>query len=486
VYINPTQAQINNYLTLAPETNDNLVSPETPFRLVVAHRQRMFGFDHSNMYWSDIGDPEAMNTVDNVIPVGITDGEPITGVVSYNDSLVIFKRNKTYYLDGDDPETWVVRLLNPTIGCVGPAAYGVLEGVLYFYTLYGPYRWAGSSNNFEDIATKLIGTTVDPANIVLNDTGQICMIDHAEMSAMFAVKTLGSTTHNLILPFSTRLDRWTSNGWNGLDISAYCQIVTNNGESVAAYADTTGHIYVTQPECPDGLPFDAWTSCRGVLQAVSGEGTGPEAGNYTLLTIQQQTGPIDPEEPTGPTGPPVTSDLTGRYIWVWQTALADAQHLRITASSGPVMTVDPPARGISPTGPTATHYALGGIMTDIATGFRSGGAPFSRKRIEFVYLELTDTSGENEIGVRVYKDLDALTPVLDTEISIDAEYAWDDDVSLWDSAIFDHNEMMNKRIPIRQVGRKWQTRLLALTTGSLLKLHRIGVQWLSKTKKAAR
>jgi hypothetical protein len=78
VYIDSSQDEIDVFITLSPGVNNNYPPPVNARHIVTAH-QRMFVADATNLYWSDVGDPESFNTTDNTNPIG-EDGEYIQPV----------------------------------------------------------------------------------------------------------------------------------------------------------------------------------------------------------------------------------------------------------------------------------------------------------------------------------------------------------------------------------------------------------------------
>lgn len=97
--------------------------------------------------WSHLGQP-FMWRPENWIMVG-TRGRPIMGVASVGGRAVVLKKEGAYLVYGSLEENYpVVEPLfvgegGGSVGCVGPHAYAVHNGVLYWCSERGPMRWAG-------------------------------------------------------------------------------------------------------------------------------------------------------------------------------------------------------------------------------------------------------------------------------------------------------------------------------------------------------
>jgi len=62
---------------------------------------------------------------------GYKDGDPITGLVSYFDNLIVFKHNSIWFLSGDNAQNWFEKKNQKSVGCVAPKSivstpYGIL------------------------------------------------------------------------------------------------------------------------------------------------------------------------------------------------------------------------------------------------------------------------------------------------------------------------------------------------------------------------
>lgn len=135
-------------------------SPSGTFCLV--YRDRLFvlsssatGTLNSRLYFSAIADFSATGWPStNFIDVRQGDGDFLTCLAVIHDLLLIFKTKSTHalYVQGL-PENWVLRSINPEIGCVSKYTPREIEGFLFFVGSRGVYKTDG--NIFEDLSSSI-------------------------------------------------------------------------------------------------------------------------------------------------------------------------------------------------------------------------------------------------------------------------------------------------------------------------------------------
>lgn len=88
--------------------------------------------------------------------IGSGDGDYLVCTVPYNDQLIIFKSKSTWMMDtggSADPDDWILRVLNPNIGCISRSTPVVFENLLYFESHDGVYRT--DLSNFEELSAPI-------------------------------------------------------------------------------------------------------------------------------------------------------------------------------------------------------------------------------------------------------------------------------------------------------------------------------------------
>lgn len=76
--------------------------------------------------------------------VSIPDAGSFTGCISYDNTLIVFKKNIMYGLYGDLPDNFQLLTISEDIGCIDPESMCICGGSLYFLAQSGFYRYRGA------------------------------------------------------------------------------------------------------------------------------------------------------------------------------------------------------------------------------------------------------------------------------------------------------------------------------------------------------
>lgn len=140
-------------ITEAP--SDNGVPPQVEF--TIEHRNRVFGSGNTTnrqrLYYSNAGAPQVWAST-NFIDIGEGDGEPITGLAVYGNSIFIHKNDGKghgsiwglYMPDSQDvttDENWYVTKLAIAEGSVGHRSIVAYNNAMAFINRYGAYAYYG-------------------------------------------------------------------------------------------------------------------------------------------------------------------------------------------------------------------------------------------------------------------------------------------------------------------------------------------------------
>lgn len=104
-----------------------------------------FGGDYPNvLMWSKPGNTSRWPD-QNFALVGEDGGEPITGLATVGDKLIIFKPHRTYVMTGYDEDSFQIDKLSDTTGTTYPNGMVQFEGILYFCNQDGVWATDGTS-----------------------------------------------------------------------------------------------------------------------------------------------------------------------------------------------------------------------------------------------------------------------------------------------------------------------------------------------------
>ena len=119
------------------EPNSITDLPGTPPQasILAEHLGRVFANDKTDvdrLHFSETSDPEIWNGVGDsgAIDIRPGDGDPvgITAIVPFKGDLIVFKSTKIYRIIGTDPETFVIRKISDSIGCISPNSLADIDG----------------------------------------------------------------------------------------------------------------------------------------------------------------------------------------------------------------------------------------------------------------------------------------------------------------------------------------------------------------------
>lgn len=119
----------------------------------------------SRLYWSDLYQADRIM---GFVEVG-SDRDKITQIVSFNNTLVIFKESTIHVLYGGGPADFTVREANAGLGCIAPRSVCVLDNTLIFLGNDGQF-WAYDGVNFRRISEAIRPTLEELSNTRLELT----------------------------------------------------------------------------------------------------------------------------------------------------------------------------------------------------------------------------------------------------------------------------------------------------------------------------
>lgn len=454
VEIDLTSAQIAAFTTKAPGVNDNTLPPSTA-KAIAWHRSRMFAVTDTEIYWTDVGKPEGFNTTDYREYVNPNDGDVILGVHSHERGLIIFKKFSTHVLLGDDPQTWIIDLLAPDIGCVALSSIVSVDGNTFWWSQSGPR--ALIEGVVTDITTKYISPTIGAEELDWTKLSQIVgMTQPYEGWVGWAVPEFGSSRNTIVLPYNYKVGAWMSTRWDPVDVRSACTVKDSTGRPWVMFGDYDGWVYRFGQGLTDGIPTTSTPTTGTVSSSTS-----------NTLTVSGATWD--------------SGRLVGKYVYVYPTVsgMTQFQRRRITANTGTQLTVTP----VWDANPTdAYRFVLGGTFFDVRTRWSDFGLPFHKKRFEFAHLHISSPDAVADYDVNIYLDNNESEPVRYRSLSMAGDVGiWDQ--SLWDAAVFATENSAYERIRVGHVGRNWQVRVSNINPSQRLLVLKVAMQAIPLGKK---
>ncbi len=413
-----TQDQLDALTRLAPDEDEN-DPPPSGIIGVEAHVSRLFAHNGSRVYYSNLDQPEAFDP-DASFSVNADDGQKIVALHAAHEVLIIFKRDSMWALYGEDPATWVPRLISPDVGALNERSIVTVEGTTYWWSEYGPMAWngQGSPQNIglgridADIAFESgLSTQSSAPNPSLNVVGIVGCSDIINQRVLWAVPEVNKAQNNLIFPYKYRFGQWEATRWTGMDAASLASVQNSQSTPQVYLGGYKGQIFRYGGVANDGTP-------SGVVQGTVVSATS------TTLTVNTTSGSL------------LTAGggLTERYVYVNDGTPEGWQCKRIASNTGSVITL---AAGetFSPVPNSAWTWSVGTIGFYLCLPWMSFSAPFIKKRFEYAYFWVGSSTEGGTVDAEFKRNYNNEDVVRSFSLSLTSTgLVWDN--SSWDETVW--------------------------------------------------
>ena len=454
VSLDLTDAEMNQLIILSPSETE-YSRPLAGIRGSAWHVSRMFVFDETNLYWSQLGAPEQFNPVDS-LPINPKDGGKVITILPVNDTLLlILKSNGVWGLFGTAPEDWELRVLHPGIGCSAQHSAQVNDGKVVWWSEDGPMLWTQEGAPIP-IGRDLLGDATSDTIIDPQLLSQMCsVVDVKRHRVLWSATRLGETQNAIIFPFNTRLGVWESHAWEAFEISA-----------MGIGVDSTGvtWIYVGSPY---GRVFEYGSAARdGARLMTDLEAPLTLKGSPTSSTVNSLTDSTATFDTEG-------SGLVGLNVLVVDPLTRDSMTRRIISNTSTTISVTPNWDWSLPSG---TLYYLGTPVFEWDTRWEDWDQPFVKKRFTRLYAQVALSSPTGtDIDYEIYTRLDPTRAAKVITLSGTGEAGyWD--LSLWDVAYFGQATVEDFRAWIGRTGRSIRVRVRCFESAVGITLLKVGLE----------
>ena len=346
-------------VTIGPDTAEN--DPPPSASVCEWHGSRMFVAGPNaptTIFYSKLGSPEQFDP-DFFEYINPIDGQSITGLHSTSGALLVFKRESTWILVGDDPSTWEILPLFKDVGAVSHRTIVTVEGITYWWSEQGPMSWDGGSRQPRPIGRGLLSNTIDPTVIApAQMAGAMAVADAANQRILFALPETGFTKNNFIIPFNYGMNRWDAEEWRIIDVASFGVVDDSSSIPVIYIGSYSGQLFTFWSGLNDGVP------------------SGTASGTVTSATSTTLTDSAAAFVTTG-------NSLVDRYV-VAISPTNTIQRRRITANTATALTITPAWT----TTPNINYtYIVGPIDFQWDTNAEDFGWAFGKKRIRFGFVQ---------------------------------------------------------------------------------------------------
>lgn len=188
----------------------------------------------STAFWSEIGEPEGVLPESNA-EFRTNDGDVLTGMRSYNGSLIVTKQRSFHRVTGDDPTSFLFQEISDQYGCISNRAMVVWENTLWFLDPKGICEYDGAN-------VSIVSNKVEPIfqsmNVQAARENAIGFHFRESNEVWFCIPINGSDHNNCIVVFDYLTKAWTK--YLGIDASSLFIAKAGLNKRVPFYGGYTG------------------------------------------------------------------------------------------------------------------------------------------------------------------------------------------------------------------------------------------------------
>ncbi|MEM5853850.1 MAG: hypothetical protein QW228_05775 [Candidatus Aenigmatarchaeota archaeon] len=200
---------------------------------IATFKDRVYIASGSVVYYSDVANPESW-PVSNKFNVGLNDGDEITAVKPYFNSLLIFKKNSIWQYDVDEENKPLsLRPLAYGIGTESWRTIWIVNGVMHFTSRKGIYQFSGRapmkiSFRVEDLFENIS----NPENFVGWEDGDMYHVYIGDVDGR----------QNVVLAYDTVLDYFVYD--DNLDVKSATTFINKDGILRQYFGDSQGRVWL--------------------------------------------------------------------------------------------------------------------------------------------------------------------------------------------------------------------------------------------------
>lgn len=405
-YVNLSANDLADLVIPMPFVREN--DPPPPDMLYVAtYGGRLIGASKRKLYWSKLGAPDSFPP-SNTDSVDTGEGDEITGLYPLKDEiLVIFTTGGTYGVFGNDPQTWTLKPIDTTVGCVGHKSVMEFDGQLAWWSpQYGPVVLNGAQ--IQKIGLELLARSDWDHGQFFGSNIRAGWDPHFTHLVWALPDTQDPTKLTRLLPYNYRINAWVATLWDPIPIMSMATAFNQRGEQRLWVGDTTNWLGyfdtgVSVDMIPDGTIEGTFT-----------------AGSASIVNIDDGSASF---YGTG-------QGLKDRYVNVLTTDDEFVGRGLISSNTGTGLVL---STEMSVTNGQTYRYSIGAPHAVLATRWMDGGEGFLRKRWDrvFVYIVGNDASArvgwQKNFDSRTVQALGTASPVA-TTATLDS--TWSEDVNV--------------------------------------------------------
>lgn len=459
--------------TPAPSTTEN-APPPSGLKYVATYGRRLLVADDRKVYWSKQDKADNFPPA-NFEPIETGEGDRITGIYPFSEELlIVFMTTAIWGIYGNDPQTWTVKPIDHTVGCLSHTSVVESNGGLGWWSdAYGPVLYNGTS--ITRLGERDLGRDICINNVNYARASHIWAGHDPQFARiLWAVPEAGQTRNTAIIPYNYRLDRFEATQWNPMPAASLSMGYTDDGSPKLFLGNDRGQLYYFD----DGAATDgAGTFVDTVLPGGGLQQESRLAGIFTATNVASISSITDTTD-TSLVFKTSGSGLIGRYVVIVDTNNVPIAKREIYNSTSPANSNTKTTLylgavvGVQP-GATYKYYIAGPDFR-VSTRTYDMGQTFARKRFDRIYFSAKSRRGADVLFVTTQVNfLDTSLQSLPANLILGGA-TWDG-TGIWDTSDWGADLTRKKRLAFFRSAQSAQINLFHYLPGQDVTFAAIGL-----------
>lgn len=398
VTINLTADTISLQTTVAPSSTEN-APPPSNLKYVATYGRRIIVADDRKIYWSKQDKADNFPPA-NFEPIETGEGDRITGIYPFSEELLlVFLTSAVWGIYGNDPQTWAVKPIDHTVGCLSHLS--IIEfngGIGWWSDAYGPVLYNGTT--ITRLGERDLGRDICINNVNYNRASHIWGGHDPQFARIiWAVPEAGELRNTALIPYNYRLDRFEATKWTPMPAAALALGYTDDGSPKLFLGNDRGMLfYFDANALNDGAGTFVDTTLPGgeIQQESRLSGVFTPINTTSISSITDETDPTLVFKTSG-------SGLIGRYVVVVDSNNVPIAKREIYNAVNPTAsntTTTLYLGSVIPVSPGATYkYYIAGPDFRVSTRTFDMGQTFARKRFDRIYFSAKSRRGADVLFI---------------------------------------------------------------------------------------
>lgn len=198
------------------------------------------------------------------IDIDKDDGDKITGLTTFQDSIIVFKERSIHQVTLDTSGTPSVALVSRSLGCVAHRSIESCENDVFFLSRRGVFVLGNEPQFFSAIRTNELSARVNPHIKLISEASlSLASAIYYDYKYYLSVPEGGTSTNNIVWTYDRRFLAWSKTKTSTMNAESFTVYVDSDSRELLLFtASDTSKVYkVTQSYNDNGSAIDAsWTS----------------------------------------------------------------------------------------------------------------------------------------------------------------------------------------------------------------------------------